>query len=136
MILHVCTCGPPREIHALLGISRTPGSSKEGNKHEKCWERRGEKERRANFMRCRERREEQKACDWAEKSKTRAKGPHVHPSIEMRLSRRLCKLLSGAPPHPMPTLEIKEFETGCEPLPTLCQLVFFFIEPIPPSPPL
>ena len=76
----MCTCGPPREIHAFFGISRTPGSSKEGNKHEKCWERRGEKERRANFMRCRERREEQKACDWAEKARLAQRGHmYTHP---------------------------------------------------------
>jgi len=64
------------------------------------------------------------------------KGATCTPIHRNEIEQETLQTLIRAPPHPMPTLEIKEYETGCEPLPTLCQLVFFFIEPIPPSPPL
>ena len=75
---------PAARIQAFLSISRTLGLNKEGNSHESAGRGGGEKDRRAKFMRCRERRGKRKACGWAEKSMIGARGPHAHPLIERR----------------------------------------------------
>ena len=65
----------------------------------------GGKERRARFMRCRERRGERKACGWAEKEQDQRKGATCTPIHRKEVWREILQtLLKVPPPHPVPII--------------------------------
>ena len=91
---------PAARIQAFFSISRTLGLNKEGNSHESAGRGGGEKDRRAKFMRCRERRGKRKACGWAEKEQDQREGATCTPIHRKKFGGRLCKFFSGSHPPP------------------------------------
>jgi len=91
---------PAARIQAFFSISRTLGLNKEGNSHESAGRGGGEKDRRAKFMRCRERRGKRKACGWAKKEQDQREGATCTPIHRKKIWRETLQILLRVPPPP------------------------------------